>query len=97
MPFGGSILELREAMECYVSFPSDAVFGSMTLPEESLTTQSEKTIPESPQPVSTDSPIKQAAVKVIKEEAASIVRPPGEPSTSWTPNKEPTSGENSPN
>ena len=28
----GSILELREAMECYVSFP-DAIFGSVALPK----------------------------------------------------------------
>ena len=47
LPFGRSIFELREAMECYISFPNDAVFGSMALPEESLTTQSEKTIPNS--------------------------------------------------
>ena len=35
----GSILELREAMECYISFPNDAVFGDMALPEESLAIQ----------------------------------------------------------
>ena len=31
----GSILELREAIECYISFPYNAVFGGMALPEES--------------------------------------------------------------
>ena len=75
------ILELREAMECYVSFPNDAVFGSMALPEESLTTQLVKTTPKKAQPVSTDCPIEEAAVKVAEEEAAPIARPPEEPST----------------
>ena len=31
----GSILEMREAMECHVSFPDDAIFSGMALPEES--------------------------------------------------------------
>ena len=52
----GSVLELREAMKCYVSFPNDAVFGG------SLTNQLETTVPESTQPASTDSPIEEAAV-----------------------------------
>ena len=34
----GSVLELREEMKCYVSFPDEAVFSSMALPEESLAT-----------------------------------------------------------
>ena len=84
----GNVLELREAMECYVCFPDDAIFGGMALPEESLTIQSEKTIPKSAQPVSTNSPIEEAAVKVAEEEAAPIVRPLEEPSTSQTLNKE---------
>ena len=84
----GSILELWEAMECYVSFSNDTIFGSMALPEESLTTQLEKTIPESTQPVYTNSPVEEAAVKVTEEEAAPIVRPAEESSTFWTPNEE---------
>ena len=71
----GSVLELKEAMGCYVSFPDDAVFGSMALPEEPLTTQLEETAPESTQPVSTNSLIEEAAVKVTKREAAPVVRP----------------------
>ena len=63
----GSILELREAMKCYISFPNDAIFGSMALPHESLTIKLEKTIPESTQPVSTDSPIEEGAVKVANQ------------------------------
>ena len=44
-------------------------------PEESLTTQSEETTPESAQPAYTDSPVEEAAVKVTEEEAAPVVRP----------------------
>ena len=34
----GSVLELREEMKCYISFPDEAVFSSMALTEESLAT-----------------------------------------------------------
>ena len=34
----GSVLELREEMKCYVSFPDEAVFSGMALPKESLAT-----------------------------------------------------------
>ena len=93
----GSILELREAMEYYISFPDDAVFGTMALPEEPLTTQFEETAPESAQPVSTNSPIEEAAVKVTKREAAPAVRPAEGISTFQTPNEEPARREQSPN
>ena len=93
----GSILELRDSMKCYVSFPNDAIFGTMALPDESLTTQSEKTIPKSAQPASTNSPIEEAALKVAEEEAASVVRPLEGPNTSQIPNEEPTRREHSPN
>ena len=93
----GSILELREAMECYVSFPNNATFGSMALPGESLTTQSEETIPESAQPAYTDSPVEEAAVKVTEEEAAPIVRPAEGSSIFQTLNEEPTRREQLPN
>ena len=93
----GSILELREAMKCYVSFPNDAIFSGMALPQESLTTQLEKTIPKSAQPASTDSPIEEAAGQVTEEEAAPIVRPPDEATTFWTLNEESTRREHSPN
>ena len=38
----GNILELREEMKHYVSFPDEAIFNGVALPEESLTTQSEE-------------------------------------------------------
>ena len=84
-------------MECYVSFPNDTVFGGMALPEESLTTQSEETTPKSTQPVSTNSPIEEVALKVAKKEAAPTVEPPEEPSTSWIPNENSSRREHSPN
>ena len=34
----GSIVELRDEMKCYVSFPDEAVFSGMALPEEPSTT-----------------------------------------------------------
>ena len=79
-------------------FPSPMMlsFGGMAFPDESLTTQLEKTIPESTQPASTNSPIVKAAVKVA-EEAAPMVRPLEGPSTSQTLNEEPTRREHSPN
>ena len=86
----GNISELREAIYWYVSFLDDTVFGGMALPDESPTTQLEKTLSENAQPASTDSPIEKAAVKVAKEEATPIARPPEGPSTSWTMNEEPT-------
>ena len=93
----GSILELREAMECYLSFPDNAVFGSVALPEESLTTQSEETTPKSAQPVSTNSSSEEAAVKVTKREPTPPVRPAEGTSTLQTLNEEPTRREQSPN
>ena len=91
----GSVLELREAMECYVSFPADTIFGGVALPEKPLTTQLEETAPKSAQPVSTDSPIGEAAMKVTEKEAAPTARPPEEPSTSQTPNEKSTRREHS--
>ena len=84
-------------MECYISFSDDAVFGSMALLEESLTSQLEKTIPESTQTAYTDSPVEEAAVKVTEEEAAPIVRPAEGSSTFQTSNEEPMRKEQSPN
>ena len=90
-------------MKCYVSFPHDAIFGSMALPEGSLADQLETTIPESTQPASTDSPIEEVAAaevtlaeKAAAEEAAPIGRPLEGPSTSQTPSKGPTRREHLP-
>ena len=93
----GSILELREAMGCYISFPDDAIFGGMALPEELLTIQLEETAPKSAQPVSTNSSIEEAAVKVTKREAAPTVRPVEGSNTFQKLNEEPTRREQSPN
>ena len=32
-------------MKCYISFPDEAIFSSVALPEESLATQSEEPTP----------------------------------------------------
>ena len=99
----GSVLELREVMKCYVSFPNDAIFGGVALLEGSPTNQPETTTPGSAQPVSTDSPIEEVAAeevtlaeKAAMEEAAPIGKPPEVPSTSQTPSEGPTRKEHLP-
>ena len=74
----GSILELREEMKCYISFPDKAIFSGVALPEESLTTQSEETTPKGTQPVYTDSPVEEATVKVTEEEPTRREQPPNQ-------------------
>ena len=88
----GSVLELREAMECYIPFPDKAVFSSVSLPKEPLTTQLEETAPENAQPVYTDSPVEEATDK----EEVQMVRPAEGSSTFWTLNEEPTRREQPP-
>ena len=72
----GSVLELREEMKPYVSFPDEAIFSSVAFPEESLTTQSEEAAPKSTQPAYTDSPVEEAAVKITEEEPTRREQPP---------------------
>ena len=59
----GSILELREMMEPYVSFFDDAVLDGVAPSEGFLKDQSEETIPESAQPASTNPPLKRPLQK----------------------------------
>ena len=87
----GSVLELREVMESYFSFPTDAILSRVAPLEGFLEEQLETTISGSPQPTSVDSPIKEAAMKeatpvegAATEEAAPIGRPQEEPSTFQT-------------
>ena len=47
----GSVLELRKEMKCYISFPDEAIYSSMALPEEPLTTQPEEATPKTAQPM----------------------------------------------
>ena len=44
----GSVLELREEMKCYISFPDEAVFSGMALLEEPSITQSKEASQECP-------------------------------------------------
>ena len=64
MPFGRGIVELREEMKCYISFPDEAAFSGMALPEEHSITQSKEATPESAQPMQTGSPVEEAIAKV---------------------------------
>ena len=64
----GSVLELREEMKCYVSFPDKAVFSGMALPEGSLTMWPEETTPKNTQPAYVNSPAEEAAVKATEED-----------------------------
>ena len=76
----GSILELREVMESYISFHDDAVLDGVAPPEGFLKDQSEETIPESALLASPDSPIEEATV----EETTPVGGPLEEPSTPQT-------------
>ena len=64
----GSILELREVMEPYVSFSDDTVLSTVTPLERSLEDQPETIICESVQPASANPLIEEATA----EEAAPI-------------------------
>ena len=63
----GSVVELREEMKHYISFPDEAVFSGVALLEEPSTTQPEEAIPKSAQPMQTDSPVEEATMKITKE------------------------------
>ena len=73
---GGSILEPREEMKFYVSFPHEAIFSGIALPEGPLTTQSEVTAPQNAQPAYVNSPAEEATVKVTEEEPTRREQPP---------------------
>ena len=83
-----SILELREVMEPYVSFPDATFMGSVVLLEGFLEDQPEMTISGSVQPASAKPPVKGT----MAEEAALIRRPLEDTSTSQTPSVEQTRG-----
>ena len=60
-------MELREEMKCSISFPDEAIFSGVALPEEPSITQSKEAAPESAQPMQTISPVEEAVTKVTKE------------------------------
>ena len=74
----GSVLELREEMKCYISFPDEAVFSGMNLPEGSLTMKPEETTPKNAQPVYVDSPAEEATMKATEEEQTRSEQPPNQ-------------------
>ena len=72
----GSIVELREEMKCYVSFPDEAVFSGMALPEEPSTIQLKDAASKSEQPMQTNSPVEEATAKITEEELSKKEQPP---------------------
>ena len=71
----GRVLELREEMKCYVSFPDETVFSGMALPEESLVMWSGDTAPNNAQSTYVNSPAEDAAAKATKEEPSGREQP----------------------
>ena len=63
-------------MRCYVSFPDEAIFSGVTLPEEPSTTQLKEASPKSAQSTWTSSPVEVAAMKIIEEEPSKKEQPP---------------------
>ena len=60
----GSVLDLRETMKCYVSFPDKTIFSGIAIPEGPLTTQSEDTAPNNTQPAFANFAAEEDTVKV---------------------------------
>ena len=74
----GSVVELREEMKCYVSFPDKAIFSGMALQEGSLTMQSKETTPKNAQPVYFHSPAEEVAMKATEKEPTRREQPPNQ-------------------
>ena len=64
---GGSIVEPREEMKCYVSFTDEDIFSGVALLGESLKTQPKEATPEGAQPAQADSPVKEATTDITME------------------------------
>ena len=63
----GSVVELREEMKYYISFPDGAIFSGMALPEEPSNMQPKEATPKSAQPMQSNSPIEEAVAKITEE------------------------------
>ena len=63
----GSIVQLREEMKCYVSFPDEAISSGRALLEEPSTTQPKEAASESAQPMQTNSPVEEVITKITEE------------------------------
>ena len=71
-------MELRGEMKCYVSFPDEAIFSGVPLPEEPSTIQPKEAAPKSAQPMQTNSPVEEAITKITEEPTKKE-----EPPNSW--------------
>ena len=71
----GSMIELQEEMECYLSFSDKDVFKGVAPPEETSIIPPEEVTPQSTQPTPASTPVKEAAVDMAVEPAAEK-RPP---------------------
>ena len=65
----GSVIELWEEMECYLSFSDEDVFKGVALLEEAPIIPSEEVTPGATQPTPANIPVKEAAVDATMEPA----------------------------
>ena len=63
----GSMIELWEEMECYLSFSDEDVFKGVTLPEETPIIPPEEVTPKSAQPTPAATPVREAVVEMTME------------------------------
>ena len=71
----GSIIELWEEMECYLSFSDEDVFKGIAPPEETSVIPPEEVTPQSAQPTPASASMKKATVDMTMEPTAEK-RPP---------------------
>ena len=71
----GSMIELWEEMECYLSFSDEDMFKGIAPPEETSIIPPKELIPQSAQPTPAGAPAQEAAVDMTVEPAAEK-RPP---------------------
>ena len=66
----GSVIELLEEMECYLSFPNEDVFQGVAFPEETPIIPPKEVTPQSTQPTPASTPIKKAMKDMTMEPIA---------------------------
>ena len=66
----GSMIELWEEMECYLSFSDEDMFKGIALPEETPTISPKEVTPQSAQPTPANTPVKRATTDMTLEPAA---------------------------
>ena len=70
MPFAGSVIELWEEMECYLSFSDEDVFKGIALQEETPIIPPKEVTPQSTQPTPAGYPMKKATKDMTMEPTA---------------------------